>query len=391
MNHSTERPAVFRQRGLALVAITLILLLVATLGTLAVGRLGVVEQRQAALELRAEEVHAAAVGGLEYAEHWFKEHWDTLSWSDGDGDGAAERGDTATLPSAVAATLLDHALTADTYDRGVLFRLLTPLDASPKIARIEVTAAAQGDTQVRKTVSKEVLFGTFSLFAGGGAAGDPAVFAGPPVLVENCVSGVTGNPAIYPETPGGVAIGTTQGALGCIDPGHFDLNGGIIAALADSQTLWDAVFGAGTTEKDLRALEKRSPERIFFVDDTYPHYPGQPDWNNNNWHADVGSAEEPVILYFDETVDCPKINGDTTIWGLVYYAKAECATNGWGGGVVHGTVAKAGDMSKFTANAEIHGKTLNFGGGEAGSGTEVTLSPVEFVTFAEIPGSWRDF
>ena len=398
------------QRGVAILAITIILLLVATIATLMVGRVGLYEQKLVGTDVRAKEVNSAAVGGLEYAVRWFEENYVDLPWSDADGNGIPCAGDTAT-PDALANT----ALSADTYAHQITYTLRNCLDQSPIVATATSRATAVADSHVAKTVEVDVMVGviTNSPFGGTVQGEDPSVFQGPPVMVESCMSGITGTPDIYPNADLGIAIGTTQGTVGCLDHGHFDLHGGSKLALTPAMSLAQAVFGVEITtftdaddkyakeeaaiKEKLLALETENPDRVFVVDSTYPHFPAVQPSYNNNWHNNLGSADAPVILYFDQTVDCPKINGGTTIYGLVYYAKRVCSTNGWGGGTVHGTVAKRGDMTKFTANAAIHGESLDYGdtGGDGEGGDSTTIGEPGGIfsenRFAEIPGSWRDF
>ncbi len=408
MNIQTSKKRFGAQAGVAILGITIILLLVATIGTLMIGRVGVAEQRMVGVDVRTREVNTAAVSGLEYAVRWLEQNYEDLVWSDADGDGVSCAGDTAT-PDALDATEMN----ADTYTHQLTYTLMNCLDQSPIVVTAQSLATAQGDTHVQKSVFVEVMIGSVidSPFGGTVQGSDPSIFQGPPVMVESCMSGVTGTPDIYPNEELGIAIGTTAGTVGCLDHGHFDLHGGSKLALTPSMSLAEATFGIQITEftdandkytKEeaavkalLLAQEAANPDRVFVVDGSYPRHAGQPSWNGNTWHNNIGSESAPVIIYFDESVDCPKINGSTTIYGLVYFAKRVCDTNGWGGGKVYGTVAKRGDVTKFTANAEIHGESLDFGAGGGDGGDDTTIGEpgniFEEYRFAEIPGSWRDF
>jgi hypothetical protein len=85
-----------------------------------------------------------------------------------------------------------------------------------------------------------------------------------------------------------------------------------------------------------------------------------------------------------------RILGTAVIYGIVYYANPDCSTNGFGGGEIHGTMAKAGDMSLLNANTDLIGSDLAFGGDSGGDGTSIDIGVTE-PRFTEIPGSWRDF
>jgi hypothetical protein len=177
----------------------------------------------------------------------------------------------------------------------------------------------------------------------------------------------------------------------CIDPGHLNLNGGGRQALPSPQSLWDTIFGPDFAEADLKALQELVPEMVMFIDASYPYDPVQPTFGVN-WHTDVGTATQPVIIYVaaGHADSCMSINGSTVIYGLVYYADPGCTSNGFGGGEIYGTLAKAGDMSKLNSNTEIHGMELDFGGDSGGTSTSIDIG-VTVPQFTEVPGSWRDF
>src|SRR5690606_25145980 len=186
------------QKGVAILAITILLLLVATLGTLMVGRVGLFEQKMVGTDVRSKEVYSAAIGGLEYGVNWFNEdNVLDLPWTDADGDGISCAGDTATPDPAMP----DTDLNADSYAHTITYTLMNCLDQSPVIVRVSSLAVATADSHVQKTVSVEKMLGVESIspFGGTVADEDPSVFQGPPVMVEGCMSGVTGTPDIYPH------------------------------------------------------------------------------------------------------------------------------------------------------------------------------------------------
>lgn len=405
------------ETGVAILAITIILLLVATIGTMMVGRVGLFEQKLTGTDVRSKEVYAAATKGLEYGVMWIRKNKDA--------------------PSIVFSDLppLDPTVMgADTYDHDIQYFLRADAEGEygrPVVIEVVSTATAQQDSHVSKTLRVDVMLGSRPLFW----KGDPEeanVLDGPPIMIEGCTTSgaVTGSPNVVYNYGVGVAIGTTAGTTGgvamedCIDAADIDVHldlcdinndpdscsnsdaisaGEALAAgvefrdaLDVPQSLWATVFGSSTTFADLKAMEKMYPENVLIVDTSYPHYDGQPSWNGNTWHDNTGTAAEPVILYFDASVGCPPINGNTTVHGLVYYAKTDCGNQGWGGGTVFGTVAKSGDLQKFNANATIVSTSLDFSYlGDEGDGGDGD-SDIEFPglgprSFSEVPGSWRDF
>lgn len=407
------------QAGVAILAITIILLLVVTIGTMMVGRVGLFEQKQTGVDVRSKEVYSAAVGGLEYGVKWYEDNMNTISF----GEDAAI-GDTVTLADDELPEPAE--LNVDTYTHQIVYTLksdTTDEYGVPVVIEVASTATAANDSHVSKTVRVDVMLGKIALINSEGGE----VLDGPPIMIEGCTTdgAVTGSPNVVYNYGVGVAIGTTNGTAGgatmeeCIQAEdinvHLDLcdinndpdscsNSDAVSAeealdagvefrdaLEEPQSLWTTIFGAGVTLSDLKDMEQRYPEFIYIVDSSYPHYDEQPDWNGNTWHDNSGTADEPVIIYFDPSVGCPPINGSTTVHGLVYYAESDCGNQGWGGGTVFGTVAKSGDLQSFNANATIVSTSLDFGHFGVGDETNIPTGEGGVNKFAEVPGTWRDF
>lgn len=394
------------QQGFIVLVMVIVLLTVATITTLMVGRVALIEQKIVGTDVRNKEIYSAVSGGLEYGVNWFEQNHGELIWSDADHDGVSCANDTA-APKAYGQTQLN----ADSYTHNISYRLKNCLDGHPVVITVESMASAVNDSHIRKTVAIDVMVGLINeLFSPSVTGAKPSEFNGPPVMVEGCMGGVKGNPNIYPNTELGIAIGTTTGTINCIDQGHFNLNGGTKKALLPSMSLAESIFGVVVpsytdgndkyereevaVKAKLLQQEASHPSQVFVVDGSYPRFPAdQPGWNGINWHNSLGSADKPVILYFDRSVGCPKINGAPVIHGLIYFADNDCATHGWGNGQIHGTVALRGNMTSHTANTKIHGKPLDFGGAHHEEAHRSFRSPGlgEEYKIAEIPGSWRDF
>ncbi len=394
LEYCPVRPTGQKERGAATLVATLILVVIASLGALAVGKAAYTEQKLSGIDLRSKEVYAAAVGGLEYGKKELQRVYaDTssleLAWTNTAAGAYAAAGETAP-PLAVftaAGGGGDIVEGADNYTPAITYTLITAEDADPAIIEIAATATAVGDTHVTKRVVVRMLVSTL------GSASTPTA---PPLLVENCIpaGSITGTPDIY---SGSVAIGTINGTESCIDTGHFDLvNGGSIGTPLEqgATELFSSLFG-GLTEEQFKELAALNPAKFMYVDASYngsaqetsanSHWGvgGQGVWNGNAWHGDVGSSgsNDQVVLYFDSSAGCPPINGSTTVYGLVYYETEDCDNPGGGGGVIYGTMAFEGNLEQFNANTELHGYDLF----NPPPGTPGTSS----ITF--LPGSWKDF
>lgn len=414
-----------RQGGVATLAITVILLVVATLTVLFAGRVGLVEQRLSGVDVRSKEVHAAAVGGLEYAVNLLERlardsqfnpvdpvFLDPSRWEDGPfGEGArlvvSADSNSDWLPSGTISTAHGErifypvSMVADAYEYEMVYTLLTPMDdpdgITPIVIEVAVTARATHDSHVRKTVGVGVALGFSRLFSW-----SDGVFDAPPIVVEGCITGtIDGQIGVFPGS--GPAVATTLGLSGgatladCLPAGELKEcpaghagSHSLCPLVAESSlgvaypegSLWSTVFG-DISRAELRKVADNHPDRMLWVDQDFSHT----GWNGSHWHHDVGTAQNPVILFFDESVGCPVLNGGVHIHGIVYFENADCSAHGWGEGVIHGTVAVSGELGSLDANARVVAAAMDFTGG---------LDDPRFgwtyrLHYAEIPGTWRDF
>jgi len=387
-----------RQRGAAALIATLILVVIASLSALVVNKAALTELKLTGVDIRSKEVYAAAIGGLEYGAKQLQDiYFDAdgngeidVTWSatDADGYGAANATLTNAPAFANADTTTSIAAGADSYSPVVSYTLITAESEKPAVIELTSTVTAVGDTHVTKTVSVRLIVSEF---------GTPTLVDGPPLIVEECMSDVTGTPDIFMSDPGEVAVGTVNGDSNgdsCIDAGHFtfDPGGQIGEPEAEPGALFESLFG-GIGEEGLQQMAAIDPEHVIFVDNSYlgsaeqaANYPG---WTGNTWHDDAGSGAttadgkhvDQVILYFAEDVGCPQFNGGPVVYGLVYYAADDCDSPGAGNGTIYGTLAYEGDVLQLNANLDIYDVKLD----SFGSGTESK----RFVTF--LPGSWKDF
>ncbi len=372
--------------GVATLTMTVLLLFIATLSALALARLGTVEQRMSGVDVRTREVETAATSALEYGLDWFERHAETLVWSDADGDGRSCAGDRADLPGLAAIDL-----EADTYRRAVAFELNHCLDAPGLVVTLEATAAALGDSHVERTVRTDVLIHRQGVFSELVTDGRPTRFEAPPLVVEDCLHGIGGNADAEPVD--GISLATTAGTPDCLSPDSLELEGGAKARLSEALPLWRSLFrGENPTrvKANLKRLERRNPDRVLVVDADYPRHEGQPDWNGNRWHHNLGNREAPAILYFDSAVGCPVINGGPVIVGLVYIEARGCTDAGMRNGTLYGTLALAGDAGPWSSSATLIGETLDFSEDREDS-RRLAVSAVELRRVIRLPASWRDF
>lgn len=363
------------QRGAAALVVTLILVVIASLSSLVVNKSAINEQQRSGVNLRNKEVYAAANSALDYAvtqiEIWYTDDDDlTPDWTNtNEAAENADAGETATAiydpngdatPDTIAQDIDIFGLAG----AGITYTLLTDEAAEPAIIEISVTVAGQAETHVTKTLSTRVARTKL---------GTPSAFEGPALIVEDCIDpgAVTGTPDIQAYDIAIATITSDSGDPNCIDPGHFSFsNSNAIAEEIESDSLFEAMFGTVDNDQAIEDMAQKSAD-VYFITDTSP------------WSANLGDINNPVILYFDDTSECPSINGGAIIFGLVYYdtPPGGCANPGTGNAKVFGTMAFEGDLKKFNSNIEI--TQTAFGGGP---GDPITVS---YIT--PLPGAWRDF
>lgn len=330
-----------RQRGAITLLVGMTLLMASSILTLGVIRTGLMEQRMANNELRAKEVHQAAQAGLDFALAWL-----TLNvWATDN-----------PIPAPP-----DLTATGDYSYRSQLTVVDTP-------GCLRVTARAQAITDANITATLSECYQQQRLLQGDRS----------PLVVNGVLSGIVGNPEIYPircdlmPDPDcqPIAVASSQPASS-INSGNLRLNGGEIKGDAFTGSAWDYVFAAD--RETLQALAAQSGSNVHWITSPQP------------WHASIGSPSAPAILIFDQTAGCPQVNGNPTIYGVVYFASIDgCESQGWGRTTVYGMVVFEGSLQKLTANSTFRHWS------QAGTASErAELNPVQ--STQRVPGSWRDW
>lgn len=397
-----------RQKGMATLAVSVTLILAAGIAVTASSKGILFEQKTSNNNYWATLAHEAAQAGVEETLAWINSlpppspqpstcsdpnPWANACWIP----------DTTTTPT----ELLSSSTTDQRYNQnrivttanGFTTTVLLRRDSVPlsKINFVEVIsrAVSNNDSTVTSTVKQTVFMSPLTSNAPAAAG------ANAPILIKECIDDVTGTPDICPKsstggnpctagsgTPGySIATINTGTASSCLQSGHFDLHGGSLAtgvgqdSTPPPTTVWEVLFpGMSKTQmKDLSDLQvaaglstTSTPKRTV-----YYYTPGT--FAND----DHGSATEPVIVIVECGSSCPKMNGGTDIYGVVYFDKSD-DLNGWGNASIHGTFAVEGSIEKFTANTEFHyndslssaiGHGVNVGSGKA----------------PRVAGGWRDY
>lgn len=361
---SRGRSALAKQRGMTVLLVSCVMLMLITMATFYTNKGAVMEQRISNNQYSYTQAFEAAQGELNYALAWLgtTANINSAAWIATPGAAGAAWVADATYPpynqqntTSIAAQTIGNFAVSVTLWRN---------STNTKIIEIVSTSTGASTGTVKQIVN--LLNLTFNV---------PSL---PPLVVNGCVSDVTGTPSINGPLPAsGNAITTSQPA-GCVDPGNFDLSGGTVAYDGFSGTAWDYTFGISKADMYQLASSQAGGAQagpgIYYYNDANP--PPSP------WHLDLGDANHSVLLIFDLSTDCPKINGGggVTIYGIVYCNQG-LDMQGWGNAHIYGSVITDSSITKFTANTELYGNS------NATNSSTYDTAPV----VSKIAGSWRDF
>ena len=358
-----------RQRGAAALGVTLVLLFLLTILAVLGSRVLVQETRTSANELQAARAFEAAEAGLEYGVSWLNANAPPYAFVT---DTAAFGGVPACASSSACQRIsADQSVSIGGYSVTVRFRRATvPLSAMNYLEVISY-AVSTADASNKATSRQTVFVSPFNKNQTGSGA--------PPLVLNGCLSGVTGNPDLYPKQAGATGIISSQPAA-CLDEGHMNEHGAAEVGNGFTGSAWDYVF-PGIPKADMKAVSDAqvaagvplADRSVIWVDSTA------------NWHDSVGSLGppvKPVVLVFSTAAGCPKINGNPTIVGIVYY-EGGCDSNGFGGATIEGSLVYEGNLTKFNANTVLRYN--------AGVNTVVTTGGNLGGKVPKVAGSWRDF
>ncbi len=379
MRNPIMTPVSKAQQGMATLTMSLVVLFLTSLMVFYTSSGMLFEIKTGNNQLYQSKALEAARGGVEHAMAWLVNSSNTssLAWTaDATGpSGTNQKATAASFPSSVSSqTISSYAVAVSLWRNS----------ATPTI--LEVSAVASGDANA--TIRQRIRLGTTTVTTTTPNSLNIATVA--PIVIKGGLSGITGTPDVYPNTAGGAAIVTSSTNSSEIDTGHLNLHGGTISYGAFTGTAWDYIF-PNTTKAQMKAESEKQkllsdPRTIFYYPGSYTQMP----WEISPWSSNkiVGSSNNAVVIIFDEGAGCPKINGNVTIYGVVYYYD-DCNQNGWGGATIYGSMIADRPITKLTANTDFIGWSVN-----SGTGT-ITLPPITTTTtaqtFAKLAASWRDF
>ena len=366
-----------RERGVATLAISVILLLSLTVMALTMTQSGVIQQKISGNDYRAKEAHNAAEAGMQYLIGWLSAHQSSL---------VTTGTHCVTPPTAGLASGTDTYTLNDASGNSKLCYTVAMLNSSGAAQVIKLTSTARASNDPSNSISATVT----QIVSNTPGINSKITITAPPLVITGCTDSIEGNPVINTSN---IAIMTMQASgkmynnHACIQLGHLNENCQPNAQTPSSgcnlnyyratpgETVWHYYFGNITQSlmqslADAQATLPATQRTIYYITDSSP------------WHQSLGSADNPVIMIFSAAAGCPKINGNPTIYGVIYYASNSCDTNGWGGATVYGSVGIEGNLNKLNANTN-----LNLVSPSSTTSIHTGLPGV----YAPLPGTWKDW
>lgn len=348
------------QKGMATLGIALILILIISIGTLYSGQIVLSDTKSNRNEHLSKRALQSADAGISYAMVWLGNPNNT-SAADFVWQTDATQADTQVNTKVLTTTNDGYNVAIKIYRQFVASQNF--VDGTPTgwtFEIIQLVSTATGENSSSAKVSQKVYLPK---------AINPS-FSSSPIVIQGCLSGVTGTPNAAGVPNNKAAITTSANVVsGCINPGNM---GTVPVQLGGFQgSAWDYTFGVSQDQMKAAAGDNTG-DTVRYYDASNP----APD----NWHDNFGSESNPGVIVFGPGSGCPKINGGPVIYGIVYYDASCGADEGWGNATIYGSVVSGGAITQLTANTQFH--YMDF------TGPNAIKIPV---TAIRIVGTWKDF
>ncbi len=380
------------QSGSMTLLVGLVLLVGAGILTFSAGRTGVVEQRIANNEFRAQEAQQAAQAGLDYALAWLAEN----IWRSGDAEPAPP--EITTSSGEIYRTALIFTKTA----QGVCVR-----------AQARATTEQRITASVRECVQQQGLFDP----AATSAMPPPLVLAGclgapdetanlflPDDAARSVMSGHAANNVCLPQ--GALSVSVWHDRNGNLVKDADEVGSGATYRRASfggcpgDQCAWKRVFAMPLEDAKAAAIQAghrfddsipcgaTTPPGIYLIEHTRPIHALDISGSCTGAGVDnrtLGTPERPILFIVPRETGCPLFEPGISIHGMVYYeSTTACAVQGWGGARIHGAVIWEGDAGPPPVNTEFIAP-----GDRAGSELNDDYQVIRGAT--RLPGTWRDW
>ena len=357
-----------RENGAAVLTITLVLLFLLSLITFYSARVGVTEQKISANDYRAKQAFEAAQAGIEIGSAYLNNRiYRKQLLTDNDNDGLIDTRQmniiAGALPNKTSYMitynnnawhndfrLIEINSTGWSDDKTAVSNIIQTLQIIPLLLTLpDASTTSHGNITLKGNID---LVNT---------ATDITVKAGGTVTLLDVSRASTSNPGDFGIVENDLNL---QSLL--TNDEFFEYYFGVTKADAMLQNIYMTCDGSSCMDQDNVSV-------------TPSDYPGDNIWINGNTTIDsnIGSEDHPVILIIDGDLT---LNGESSIWGLIYITENGHSIQATGNGHLHGELVT--EQNDFLVNGNL---TIEYDVGvitppKGGNGL-----------FTKIAGTWRDF
>ncbi|MFQ5642398.1 MAG: PilX N-terminal domain-containing pilus assembly protein [Thiogranum sp.] len=345
-----------QQQGAATLLITLVLTMSITIITLAVARTQLVEQRISSNDNWNTRLLLQAESGLARGIVYLNSEIDNLSWSTDSGDKVETSSLTLPMDQPEIDTELVFSRTAG-FDRTI---------------SIQATARRNDGSNILARASQYVRL--LSVLT-------PLAESLPPLVINGCPTGLPRTLDIRPQHAdtgqAGDAVWSGTSAT-CPLPGATDIHNGAQRNMDMGNGVWPLVFSVSREEFLLLAEGERSlPQQQY-----YRVAPAS-GTGRHTWSTDLGSVNNPVVLYFPPETGCPVFSTGTTIYGIIYI-DAGCPDPVAGEDVsIIGSLVVDGSLNISNSGLQLNNIQI--------ADSEQTRLDFPVLRSVRVPGTWKDF
>ncbi len=345
------------QRGAATLLITLVLTMSITIVTLAVARTQLVEQRISANENWNTRLSLEAESGLARGTVLLNSTFETLSWSvEADNNSETSRVHLENDRTDISTELAFNR--AADFDRMI---------------SIQAVARRNDGSNILARVSQYVRL--LSVLT-------PLAESIPPLVINGCPTGTPGSIDIWPQDadtdPAGDSIWYDTSKT-CSPPELIDIHNGALDTIDMSDGLWPLVFSISTEEFLLLAEEDAS-----LLNRNRRYWVAQASGSGSNlWSRSLGSARDPVVLYFPAETGCPVFSPGTIIYGIVFI-ESGCSNPIAGYNVsIIGSLVVNGNLNITDSSMQLNNIQV--------VDNRQTRLDFPILRSVPVPGTWKDF
>lgn len=204
----------------------------------------------------------------------------------------------------------------------------------------------------------------------------------PPLIANGCISNLATITDLRPVNSDTLKAGDALWQYRqspCSGNASIDMHNGNIINRQTGGRLWDSIFSIDRQAfADLANADRKLPVSARRYWQATPQ-----NLKSGRWTFSLGTARQPVVLYFPGSVGCPVFASGLQIFGMVFIegnCRNPIATSS---ASIYGSLVVDGHLNIGQARLAVHHISL----------ADPTLSRLRLpvLRYVPVPGSWRDF